>query len=307
MVYKGSCAACRTGSYNHKHVCVFFFLAKSPAEKELVLGIEALEEKSCLSATMYLSALITQASFLSLLLFQVQHASEARDDSSLMRLQAQKRTSFLSDDHLTPEEISNGELTALASGDILTDKSGSGPEQRNQQPWQQQDPVGFMVTDCTTTTTGTTDHFDQSSLLPSAKFQRRQTQIPNACDPQWNTQQGQMKLQQGDQGQEGAPGQTTPGVTRPGDGQVGEEAKPGWGVPVPKGKPFPTSSELFNLFHYGRKGNPNEICNELAGQGIPICAPYSVPPQLSPAKVVAPGRFCKCVFVFVEFWLCHAG
>lgn len=288
---------------------VFFFLAKSPAKKGTRIGYQGLEGKSCLSATMYLSAFITQA-FLSLLLFQVQQASEAKDDSSLMRLQAQKRTSFLSDDHLTPEEISNGELTTLASGDILIDKSGSGPEQRNQQPWHQQDPVGFLVTDCTTTgTTGTTDHFDQSSLLPSAKFQRRQTQIPNACYSQWNTQQeqGQMKLQQGEQGQEGEQGQTTPGVTRPGEGQIGEEAKPGWSVPTPRMKPYPTDSELFTLFHYGRKGNSNEICDELVEQGIPICAPYSVPPQLSPAKVVAPSRFCKCVFVFVEFWLCHAG
>lgn len=256
---------------------VSFFSCEIRSKKGSRIGYQGLEEKSCLSATMYLSAFITQA-FLSLLLFQVKHASEAKDDSSLMRLQAQKRNYFLADDHLTPEEISNGELTTLASGDMLIDKSES----------------GFLVTDCTTT--GTTDHFDQSSLLPSAKFQRRQNQIPNACYSQWNIQQGQMKLQQGGQGQGGGQGQTTPGVTRPGEGQV-EEAKPGWIVPAQKGKPYPTTSELFTLFHFGRKGNPNEICDELVGQGIPICAPYSNPPQLSPAKVVAPSRFCKCVFV----------
>lgn len=247
---------------------------------------------------MYLSAFITQT-FLSLLLFQVEHATRAKEDSSLMRLRAQKRTPFLSDDHLTPEEISNTELTTLASGDILIDKTGSGDEHRNQQPWLQQDPVGFLVTDCTTT--GNTDHFDQSSLLPSAEFQRRQTQIPNACNSQWNTQQGQMKLQQGDQGQEGQRGQTIPDVTRPGEGQVGEDAKPGEDLPPVRLGPYPTSLELSNLFHYGRKGNPNEICNELVVQGIPICAPLSIPPQVSPAKLVVPARFCKCVFVFLSF------
>lgn len=253
---------------------------------------------------MYLSAFIMQT-FLSLLLFQVQHGTRAKDDSSLMRLRAQKRTPFLSDDHLTPEGISNTEITTLASGDILTDKSGSGDELRNQQPWLQQDPVGFLLTDCTTT--GTTDHFDQSSLLPSAKFQRRQTQIPNACNSQWNTQQGQMKLQQGDQGQEGQRGQATPDVTRPGKGQEGEEAKPGADLSTTRLGAYPSILELSNLFHYGRKGNPNEICNELVGQGIPICAPLSFPPQFSPAKVVVPSRFCKCVFDFVLVLPCGVG
>lgn len=248
---------------------------------------------------MYLSAFITQT-FLSLLLFQVQHATRAKEDSSLMRLRAQKRTPFLSDDHLTPEEISNTELTTLASGDIPIDKTGSGDEHRNQQPWLQQDPVGFLLTDCTTT--GTTDHFDQSSLLPSAGFQRRQTKIPNACNSQWNTQQGQMKLQQGDQGQEGQRGQTIPDVKRPGEGQAGEDAKPGEDLPPARLGPYPTSLELSNLFHYGRKGNPNEICNELVVQGIPICAPLSIPPQVSPAKLVVPARFCKCVFCFFSIF-----
>ena len=253
---------------------------------------------------MYLSAFIMQI-FLSLLLFQVQQATRAKDDSSLMILRAQKRNLFLPDDHLTPEDISNTELATLASGDTLIDKSGSGYEHPNQQPWLQQDPVGSLLTECTTT--GTTDHFDQSSLLPSTKYQRRQTQIPNACNSQWNTQQGQLKLQQGDQGQEGEPGQTIPDVTRPGEGDVGEEAKPRESVPTPRVGPYPSLSELSNLFHFGRKGNPNEICNELVAQGIPLCAPRSIPPQVSPAKVVAPSRFCKCVFVFVEFWFRHAG
>lgn len=256
---------------------------------------------------MYLSAFITRI-FLSLLLFQVQQATRANDDSSLIRLRAQKRIPFLSDDHLTPEAISNTGLTTLASGDILIDKSGSGYEQRNQQPWLQQDPVGFLLTDCTTT--GTTDHFDQSSLLPSSKHQRRQIQTPKACNSQWNTQQGQRKLQQSDEGQVREPGQTIPDVTHPGEpgeGEEGDETKPQEAVPSPRVGPYPSFLELNNLFHYGRKGNPNEICNELVAEGIPICAPLSIPPLESPAKVVVPSRFCKCVFVFVEFWFCNAG
>lgn len=255
---------------------------------------------------MYSSSYIVQT-FLSLLLFQVQHIATAKDDLGLIRLQAQKRTFadsplpetlFLWENHLTPEEISNKDL-APTSGDILMDESGSMRDQ-NQQLWFQQDPVKLLLTDCTTT--GTTEHSDQSSLLPSAKFQRRQFQDPNACPVPGNNQPDQLKLQQGEQGQEGRRGPTMPDNTRPDEGQAGGEAKLGDSL-TPKVEHYPSSLELSNLFQFGRKGDPQEICNALVGQGTPMCAPVQIPPLVSPAEVVVPGRFCKSAFVLIEFGL----
>lgn len=244
---------------------------------------------------MYLSSFTTQT-LLSLFLFEVHHTTMAKDDSRVMRLRAQKRiladsplpgTYFLWDNHLIPEGISNTELTTASSNQFI-DESGSGHGQ-SQQPWLQQDPVELLLTDCTT------DHSDQSSLLPNGKFQRRQAQIPNACSSQRNIQPGQLKLQQGDQGQDGQGEQTNPGGTPPGGGQVGETSDPE-NVQALRVKPYPSDLDLLNLLQFGRTRDPNEVCNAFVGQSVPICAPVQVPPQISPAEVVVPSRFCKCAF-----------
>lgn len=250
---------------------------------------------------MYISSLITQT-FLSIFLFELGHTTTAKDVSGLMRLQPQRRTLtdsplpetfFPWDNYFTPEEIPSTELTT-ASGNVPVDKGGSEQEQQNQQQWIQQDPVELLLTDCTNT--GTTDHSDQSSLIPSAKFQRRLAQDPNSCPARESSRAGQLKLQQGEQGQEGERG------TDPGDGQVGEEAKPQKIVP-PGIRPYPNHLDLFNLRNFGRMGDSHEICSEFVGQNIPMCASISNQARVSPSEVIVPGRFCKWIFFLVEFWL----
>ena len=255
--------------------------------------------KSCLSATMYLSSIVTQI-FLYFLLFEVQYATAAKDDSGLMRLRAREstladsqlpETIFPRDNQVAPEEISSTKDTT-ATGD----ESGS-KQDRNQEPWLQQDPFELLLTDCTTS--GTTDRSDQSSLAPSAKFQRRYFQAQNVCPTPRDTQPDQLKLQQDDQAPEGQRRHTIPHRTRPGDGG---KAKPGDFL-TPKVNSYPSSLEMFNLLDFGRKGDSQEICTGFMGQSIPMCAPVSIPPRLSPATVLVPSRFCKFVFVFVKFWL----
>ena len=240
------------------------------------------------------------------MLFEVQYATAAKDDSGLMRLRAQKRTLADSplpetwDNQVAPEEIfSTKDITATG------DESGSKQDQ-NQEPWLQQDPVELLLTDCTTS--GTTDHSEQQSLPPSAKFQRRDFQAQNVCPAPRDAQPDKLKLQQGDQSAEGQREQTIPGRTRPGDGG---KWKPGNSLP-PKVIPYPSSLEMFNLLEHGRKGDPQEICNWFKGQSIPMCAPVSLPSRVSPIRLLVPSRFCKFVSVFVKFWLriffsCHTG
>ncbi len=239
---------------------------------------------------MYFSAFITRT-FLSLLLFQLQDTTTAKDNSGLMRLRAQKRSLadsplseiFLSsDNHLTPEESSKTELTTASSGGVFVDDSDPGQGQI-QQSWLHQEPVETMLTACTTTT----DESDRS-ILPSAKFQRRQTRVQNACPPELKTQPGQQKQKLDGQGQ--GSGQTIP------DGTEGPERQfhPG---ELYKWNTFPNALELFRLYTFGRIANPNSICDEFVGRSVPMCAPASLSLLLSPADLLAPSRFCKCVFL----------
>lgn len=245
---------------------------------------------------MYSSTIITHT-FLSLLLFQLQDPTSAKDDSHLMRLRAQKRSLadsppyenfFSSGNRLMPGERSKNELATALSGSIFLDESDPGQEQI-EQSWPQQKPIETMLTACTTTT----DESDRS-ILPSAKFQRRQTTVPNACPPEWKTQPGQQKMKLDGQGQEQDQGsrQTTP------DTQEGPER--GFHPPgeLQKWNTYPSALELFRLFTFGREANPNSICDGFVGQGIPMCAPFSLSVLESPAAVLAPSRFCKCVFYF---------
>lgn len=240
---------------------------------------------------MYSSAIITHT-FLSLLLFQLQDTTTAKDDSRLMRLRAQKRrlanpslseSFFSSDNRLMPEETSENELTTASSGSIFVDESDPGHE-HIQQSWLHQKPIETMLTACTTTT----DESDQS-ISPSAKFQRRQTTVPNACPPEWKTQPGQQKLKL--DGQDQGSGQTIPDTRESQE----REFHPG---ELYKWNTYPDALELFRLFTFGRVANPNSICDGFVGQSVPMCAPSSLSVVLvSPAAVLAPSRFCKC-FLF---------
>lgn len=234
---------------------------------------------------MYSSLFIMQT-FLTLLFFQLQDTSTAKDHSGLMRLRALKRSltdsrlseAILSseDNHLTSEELSKSEITtASSSGNILVDESDPGQEQ-NRQSWLGQDADDTILTLCTTTT----DESDQS-LLPSVKFQRRQTRVPNACPPEWKTQPGQQKLKLDGQGQ--GREQTNPDETRPRVIQ------------------YPNALELYRLDTFGRAGDPNSICDAFVGQGIPMCAPASLSIPVLPPNVVAPSRFCMCDLCLSRF------
>lgn len=257
-----------------------------PSKEKLILALRAFNFLNS-PPIMYPSPFIMQT-FLSLLLFQLQDTSTAKDHSGLMRLRAQKRglaesplsDAFLpSDNHLMLEEISKSEPTTASSGDILVDESDPGQEQ-NQHSWLGQDPVDRMLTDCTTTT----DESDRS-LSPSAEFQRRQIRVPNACLPEWKTQPGPQKLKL--DGQDQGRGQTIPDATRPGEGQE------------QRVKPYPSALELYRLDTFGRAGDSDSICDGFVGQSVPMCAPSSLSIPVSPPNVVAPSRFCKCVF-FIE-------
>lgn len=235
---------------------------------------------------MYSSALITQT-FLSLLLFQLQGTTMAKGDSGLMRLRAQTRSladsplseTFLSsDDHLTPEEIYKPGLATAYPGQ----------QEQDQQSWLQQVPVETILTDCTSTT----DESEQS-LLPSAKFQRRQTKVQNACTPEWKPQPGQQKLNLDGQGQES--GQTRPDSARDGQGRVLQSGE------LSKWNTYPSATELFRFNMFGRVGDSDPICDGFVGQSVPICAPFSLSGLSSPAPVLAPCRFCKCVFFSSTF------
>ncbi len=244
---------------------------------------------------MFSSAFITHT-FLSLLLLQLHDTTTAKDASGLMRLRAQKRSladpplseTFLSSgNHLTPEEGSKTELTTAPSGGDFVDESDPGQEQI-QQPWLHQQPVETMLTACTTTT----DESDRS-ILPSAKFQRRQTRIQNACPPDWKAQPGQQKLKLDGQGQERE--QTIPDVTR--EGQEQREFNSG---ELNKWNTYPNALELFRLYTFGRMAYPDSICDEFEGRSVPMCASISLSFLASPASVLAPSRFCKCVFFFFD-------
>lgn len=225
---------------------------------------------------MYSSLFIMQI-FLSFLLFQLQNTSTAKVHSSLLRLRVQRsladsplsKAFLLSDNHLKREEIFESELTTVSAGDILVDESDPGQEQ-NQQSWLGQDPVDTMLTLCTTTT-----NESDRPLSLSTKFQRRQTRVPNACPPQ-------QKLELNGQG----PGRRkkVPDVTRPSEGQ-GQRVNP-----------YPSSLELYRLDTFGRAGDPNSICDAFIGQSVPMCAPSLLSIPDNPPNVVAPSRFCKCVF-----------
>lgn len=225
---------------------------------------------------MYSSLFIMQT-LLSFLLFQLQETSTAKDHSGLLRLRAQRsladsplsKAFVSSDNHLKREEIFESELTTVSAGDILVDKSDPEQEQ-NQQSWLGQDPVGTMLTVCTTIT-----NESDRPLSLSAKFQRRQTRVPNACSPQ-------QELELNGQGQ--GRGQKVPDVTRPSEGQ-GQRVNP-----------YPSSLELYRLDTFGRAGDPNSICDGFIGQSVPMCAPSSLSIPVKPPNVVVPSRFCKCIF-----------
>lgn len=225
---------------------------------------------------MYSSLFIMQI-FLSFLLFQLQDTSTVKVHSSLLRLRVQRSLAdsplskaFLSsDNHLKREEIFESELTTVSAGDILVDESDPGQEQ-NQQSWLGQDPVDTMLTLCTTTT----NESDQPLSL-SAKFQQRQTRVPNACPPP-------QKLELNGQSQ--GSGKKFPDVIGPSEGQ-GQRVNP-----------YPSSLELYRLDTFGRAGDPNSICDAFIGQSVPMCAPSLLLIPDNPPNVVAPSRFCKCVF-----------
>lgn len=237
---------------------------------------------------MYSSASITQT-FLSLLLFQLQDTTTAKDDLGLLRLRAHKRSLanlplsenfFSSDDYLTPEESPKTELsTASFGGDILVDESNPGQEQY-QQSWLHEKSIEKMLVTCTTPT----DESDRS-ILPSAKFQRRQTRVQNACPPEWKTIPGQQKLKP--DGQDQGEGRRIPDDT--GEGQV-RELQTGL---LPKLNTYPNTLELFRFLTFGVVGNPDSICDGFVGRGVPMCAPFSLSVLVSPAYVIAPSRFCK--------------
>lgn len=269
----------------------FFQVDFEPKDKNH-FGIKAFSGNLHPPRIMYSSTIITHT-FLSLLLFQLQDTTTAKDDSRLMRLRAQKRsladsplseTFFPSDNGLMPEGGSKNELTTASSGSIFLDESDPGQEQI-QQSWLHQKPVETMLTACTTTT----DESDRS-ILPSAKFQRRQTTVPNACPPEWKTQPGQQKMKL--DGQDEGSVQTIPDTE---EGPEREFHPPG---ELQKWNTYPNALELFRLFTFGRVANPNSVCDEFVGQSIPMCAPSSLSALESPAAVLAPTRFCKCVFYF---------
>lgn len=235
---------------------------------------------------MYSSSFITQT-FLFLLLFLLQDTTKAKDDSGLMRLRAQKRNLadlplfenfFSSNNHLRPEQSSKMELTTASSGsDVLEDEI-------DQQLWFHPEPAEKLLTACPTIT-------DESDLpiLPGTKFQRRQ----NACPPVWKPQPSQPKLKLDGQGQRNENGQTIPDGTGK---TLGREAQPG---ELSKWNTYPNALELFRLYTFGQMGNPNWICDGFVGQSIPMCAPFSLSILVSPADVLAPSRFCMCVYFFV--------
>lgn len=245
---------------------------------------------------MYSSPFIMQT-FIFLLFFHLQDTCSAKDHSVWMRLRAQRRSlvdsplgsdAFLSSgNHPKPEEVvSKYELTTPSSSRniLVDDKSDPEPEQIQQSWLLGQDPVNdtLLLTLCTTNT----DESDQPSLLPpSAKFQRRQTGVPNACPPEWVTQppgqQQNVKLDVQGQGQ-GSRKNTLDG-TRPAD--QGEEQKV---------TPYPNALELYRLDTFGRAGNSHSICDGFVGQSIPMCAPSSLQIPVSPPNTLAPSRFCKC-------------
>lgn len=274
---------------------------------------------------MYSSAFITHT-FFSLLLFQLQGITTAKDDSGLMRLRGQKRslvdlqqpseTIFSSsDNHLTPPEessIRTKELITSSSspGGIFVDEESDSGKEGIQQSWllHQGEPVDetMLLTACMTSNTD--DESDQSSILlpPSAKFQRRQstttvTVPPNACPPEWKHQQPgrtqKLKLEDG-QGQEN--GNNGNGETIPDDETTQEELERQFrpGEQLSKWNTYPTYLELFRLFTYGRDGNPNSICDEFVGRSVPMCAPSSLSLLDSPTDVLAPSRLCKLCFFF---------
>lgn len=247
---------------------------------------------------MYSSYFITQT-FLFHLLFLLQDTTTAKDDSGLMRLRAQKRSLadsplpenfFSSNNHLRPEQNSKMEVTtALSGGDVLEDEI-------DQQLWFHPEPVEKMLTACPTIT----DESDPS-ILPNTKFQRRQTRVQNACPPEWKSQPSQPKLKLDGQGQRNENGQTIPDGTGK---TLGREAQPG---ELSKWNTYPNALELFRLYTFGQMGNPHWICDGFVGQSIPMCAPFSLSMLVSPTNVLAPSRFCMCVFFFVVIPLFRFG
>lgn len=257
-------------------------------------------KSAALHPIMYCSP-FTMQTFISLLFFHLQGICSAKDHPVRMRLRVQRRSlvdsplgseAFLSSgNHPTSEEVvSKYELTTPSSSSrniLVDDKSDPEPEQIQQSWLLGQDPVDddtLLLTRCTTNKDGSDQ---QPSLLPpSAKFQRRQTGVPNACPAEWVTQppgqQQNVKLDAQGQGQ-GSKKKKTPDGSRP-TAAEGEEQRV---------TPYPNALELYRLDTFGQAGNSHSICDGFVGHSIPMCAPSSLQIPVSPPNTLAPSRFCK--------------
>lgn len=251
---------------------------------------------------MYCSPFIMQT-FISLLFFYLQDTCSAKDHPVRMRLRAQRRSlvdsplgsdAFLSSgNHPTPkEDVSKYELTTPSSSSsrniLVDDKSDPEPEQIQQSWLLGQDPVDDNTLLLTRCTTNTDESDQQPSLLlpPSAKFQRRQTEVTNACLPEWVTQPPgqQQNVKLDGQGQGQGSRKKTPDGSRPAAAE-GEEQRV---------TPYPNALELYRLDTFGQAGNSHSICDAFVGHSIPMCAPSLLRIPLSPPNTLAPSRFCKC-------------